>query len=100
MRKHRSLLIFLPAALLAVAGCSTFDPARTRAEQSRVFRAKLDQQAHELLARPLSLDDCIRIAMTNNYAVRKADLDTEIMRIAKNTAFSAFMYSISTGERL
>jgi outer membrane protein len=95
MRKHRSLLIFLPAALLAVAGCSTFDPARTRAEQSRVFRAKLDQQAHELLARPLSLDDCIRIAMTNNYAVRKADLDTEIMRIAKNTAFSAFLPNVS-----
>jgi outer membrane protein TolC len=95
MRNHLSLLIILPAALLAVAGCSTFDPARTRAEQSRLFRATLERQASELLAKPLSLNDCIRIAMTNNYAARKADLDTEIMRIAKNTAFTAFLPNVS-----
>ena len=95
MRNHLSLLIILPAALLAVAGCSTFDPARTRAEQSRLFRATLERQASELLAKPLSLNDCIRIAMTNNYAARKADLDTEIMRIAKNTAFTAFLPNVT-----
>jgi outer membrane protein TolC len=85
----------LLAALLAGAGCSTFDAGRARQDQSRAFRETLDRQARELLARPLSLDDCIRIAMTNNYAARQADLDTAIQRIAKNVAFTAFLPNVS-----
>ena len=89
------LPMILLAALLTGAGCSTFDPGQAREEQSRRFRETLDRQARELLARPLSLDDCIRIAMTNNYAARQADLDTAIQRIAKNVAFTAFLPNVS-----
>ena len=94
-RFSHPLLILLQAALLTGAGCSTFDPGQAREEQTRRFRETLDGQARELLARPLSLDDCIRIAMTNNYAVRQADLDTAIQRIAKNVAFTAFLPNVS-----
>ncbi len=94
-----SMLFLLLAALIAGAGCSTFDAGRVRQDQSRAFREALDRQARELLARPLALDDCIRIAMTNNYAARQADLDTALQRIAKNVAFTAFLpnVSLSTG---
>ena len=89
------LFLLLLAALLAGAGCATFDAGRVRQDQSRAFRETLDRQARELLARPLSLDDCIRIAMTNNYAARQADLDTALQRIAKNVAFTAFLPNVS-----
>ena len=92
---HLPLLPVLLAGLLAGAGCSSFDAARVRQDQSRVFRAALDRQARELLARPLALDDCIRIAMTNHYAARQADLDTALQRIAKNVAFTAFLPNVS-----
>ena len=88
-------LILLLAALLAGAGCSTFDAGETRRGQTRDFREALDRQARDLLTRPLSLDDCIRIAMTNNYAARQADLDTALQRIAKNVAFTAFLPNVS-----
>ena len=38
--------------------------------------ALLGSDAH--LAKPLSLDDCIRVAMTNNYDVRSAELDRQL----------------------
>ena len=97
MRNPRPSPLFalLAAALLCLAGCSTFDPGQAREEQTRQFRETLDRQARELLARPLSLDACIRIAMTNNYAARQADLDTAMQRIAKNVAFTAFLPNVS-----
>ncbi|NLF22826.1 MAG: RND transporter, partial [Lentisphaerae bacterium] len=61
------LLALLAAALLCLAGCASFDADQTRRDQTQAFRALLDRQARELLAHPLSLDACIRLAMTNNY---------------------------------
>ncbi|MBQ9343905.1 MAG: TolC family protein [Kiritimatiellae bacterium] len=92
-------LVLLPALLLATAACTTFDADRTRRDQTDAFRADLAEKQAALLAAPLSLDDCLRIAMTNSYAARKADLDTELARLGRNTAFSAFLpqVSISSG---
>jgi outer membrane protein len=97
MRTPRPIFphVLLLAALLAGAGCSTFDASGTRRKQTQSFRAALERQARELLARPLSLDDCIRVAMTNNYAARRADLDMALQRIAKNVAFTAFLPNVS-----
>ena len=86
--------------LLSLAsGCRSFEPERARREQTASFTSNLAARAAAELARPLSLDDCIRIAMTNNYAVRKADLDRELYRIGKNVAFTAFLPNVaaSTG---
>lgn len=92
--------IFRPALLgllllSLAAGCSSFEPVRARREQTDAFTTNLAALAQAELARPLSLDDCIRIAMTNNYAVRKADLDREIYRIGKNVAFTAFLPNVA-----
>ena len=92
---HRSLPLVVLSALLLAAGCASFNADQTRQDQSRTFSESLQRQARELLARPLALDDCIRIAMTNNYAVRQADLDTAMQRIAKNVAFTAFLPNVS-----
>lgn len=92
--------IFLSAACLLAAGalasgCRSFDPARARREQTESFTSNLAARAAAELARPLSLDDCVRIAMSNNYAVRKADLDRELYRIGKNVAFTAFLPNVA-----
>lgn len=83
------------AAVLLATGCARFEPARARREQTGAFTTNLAALAEAELARPLSLDECIRIAMTNNYAVRKADLDRELYRIGKNVAFTAFLPTVA-----
>ena len=80
---------------LLTAGCRSFDPAQARREQTETFTSNLAAMARAELARPLSLADCVRIAMTNNYAVRKADLDRELYRIGKNVAFTAFLPNVA-----
>lgn len=96
MNLRRPLSALLATALLlAAAGCSTFDPERARREQTDAFRADLSAKAEALLAEPLSLDACVRIAMTNSYAARKADLDRELARLGRNATFSAFLPQVS-----
>ena len=94
---NRLLARLLPAALLLslLAGCAPFDPARARRGQTADFTAELDARAEAALAAPLSLDDCVRLAMTNNYAVRLADLDRELARLGRNASFGAFLPSVA-----
>ena len=80
---------------LLTAGCRSFDPAQARREQTAAFTSNLAAPAQAELSRPLALADCIRIAMTNNYAARKADLDRELYRIGKNVAFTAFLPNVA-----
>jgi outer membrane protein TolC len=91
---------FAPApailAALLLTGCASFDAVKARQEQTDAFSGRLEDLAAEHLAKPLSLDDCIRIAMTNNYAVRAADLDRQLGRIARDLSFSAFLPKVST----
>ena len=96
----RSRSVFPPIllgllVLAAASGCRSFEPARARREQTDAFTTNLAARAATELAQPLSLDDCIRIAMSNNYAVRKADLDRELYRIGKNVAFTAFLPNVA-----
>jgi outer membrane protein TolC len=91
---RRAAVLGLAAAVLAT-GCARFEPARARREQTDAFTSNLNARIQSELAQPLSLDDCIRIAMTNNYAVRKADLDRELYRIGKNVAFTAFLPTVA-----
>jgi outer membrane protein TolC len=82
--------------LLALAsGCARFDPVRARRDHTEAFTSNLAARVEAELTRPLSLDDCVRIALSNNYAVRKADLDRELYRIGKNVAFTAFLPNVA-----
>lgn len=82
--------------LLALAsGCTRFEPARARRDHTASFSSNLSARVAAELARPLSLNDCVRIALSNHYAVRKADLDRELYRIGKNVAFTAFLPTVA-----
>jgi len=91
---------FLSAALAAsllpaAAGCVSFDAADARRDQTDAFQEELARRERALPDRPLSLAECLAVAMTNNYAVRKADLDAELGRFARDMAFSAFLPQVS-----
>ena len=83
------------AAALCVGGCVSFDPAEARRAQTEGFTNELARLEAEWLAKPLTLDRCVEIAMTNNYAVRKAELDRQLGRFRRDMAFSAFLPQVS-----
>jgi outer membrane protein TolC len=87
----------LPGLLLLslAAGCASFEPVKARHDQTASFTNSLAVLAGVELTRPLSLDDCIRLAMTNSYDVRQADLRRELSRIGKNVAFTAFLPNVA-----
>lgn len=97
MVKSFGYRIVLPCLLLvaAFAGCVSFDAEKARTEQIEDFTNRLSIASAELLSKPLPLDECISIALTNNYAVRKADVDKELARLGRKTAFAAFLPQIS-----
>jgi len=82
-------------AVLLTSGCARFDPVRTRRTQTELFTSSLAEIAAVELAKPLSLEDCIGIAMRSNYEIRKADLNSELRRIGKNVAFTAFLPNVT-----
>ena len=67
---------------------------RRRGEAVNSDPAEVEAMA-ALLAHPLTLDDCLVLAMTNNYAVRKAELDRQLGRFRRDMAFSAFLPQVS-----
>ncbi len=95
----RSTIWFLMTLWMVVlwlgSGCAHFDPQTERREQHEAFTNALWTLSAPLRERPLSLDDCISIAMTNNYEVRLADLRAELRRIGKNVAFTAFLPNVA-----
>ncbi|MBR6021727.1 MAG: TolC family protein [Kiritimatiellae bacterium] len=93
--KTRGALLVLCACLLGGAGCVSFDAAEARRGQTEAFSGELARLEEEWLARPLSLAECVAIAMTNNYEVRKADLDAQLGRFSRDMAFSAFLPQVS-----
>lgn len=84
-------IVLVLIALFSIVGCSTYDPVKVREAQSESFTNSLLEASLTLLSSPVSLDKAIAIALTNNYEVRKADLDVELARLGKAAAFSAFL---------
>ena len=88
-------LLFAAFLSAMLAGCVSFDAADARRAQTETYTNSLSQLEAILLSRPLTLDDCLAIAMTNNYAVRKAELDRQLGRFRRDMAFSAFLPQVS-----
>ena len=74
---------------LCVTGCVSFDAEEARRDQTEAFTNELSRLEAEWLAEPLSLPRCLGIAMTNNYEVRKADLDAQLGRFSRDMVFAA-----------
>lgn len=75
--------LLIPAAALLLAGCASFSADGGRADVSRLAEARIGQPAgfskdepgsdaavHALLARPLTADSAVRVALLNNPSLR------------------------------
>ena len=85
----------LAFAVALLSGCASFDAAEARRDHVATFSGTLQELADAHLAKPLSLDDCIRVAMTNNYDVRSAELDRQLGKLARDLSFTAFLPQVS-----
>ncbi len=92
-----NLITLCTAAALGVtmAGCASFDAKEARISQVNDFTNRVNVLSKLYLAEPLTLDKAIAIAMTNNYTIRKAALDTELARLGAKASFSAFLPQVS-----
>jgi len=77
--------------LCLFAGC-TGDMSRVRGEQTAEFLLELDNRTREAgIDDPLSLDECIVIALEHNLDLRVASLEQEIAGYERKIAFSNFL---------
>ena len=90
-----SALLFAAFLSAMLMGCVSFDAADARQAQTESYTNSLSRLEAALLAHPLTLDDCLVLAMTNNYTVRKAELDRQLGRFRRDMAFSAFLPQVS-----
>ena len=94
-----SRLLSIALCILLLSSCASIDPEKERKRQTEEYTAHLQQLEKDYLSHPLTLDDCIRIALTNGFAARKADLDVQLAKFNRATAFSTFLpqVALSTG---
>lgn len=78
-------------AFAALTGCRSFDAKTARSEQTDGFKTQMADRNARWLSHPLGLNDCLEIAMTNNYAARQADLQKTLADLGKNMAFAEFL---------
>lgn len=91
MSRTRSLLFAGLLAISLFSGCASIDPEKERREQTQSFTNHLAHLEQQFLKNPLTLDECIHIAMTNSYTVRKSDLEQKLARLNRDTTFSTFL---------
>lgn len=99
IKKQASLaLSCLLAALFA--GCASIDdPAAFRRRHIRSFGEEL-RRREAVLDHPLTLSECIVLAMQGNYDSRQAELKRELAKIDRNTSFASFLPTVTASAGL
>jgi outer membrane protein TolC len=95
--KAASGLIFSCIAILTFTGCHGFNGENVRLEHSESFRKSLDRKTEEMLSNttPLTLEDCLRIAMENNLDVRIAQVQQRVAGMNRKVSFSQFLPQVN-----
>lgn len=91
----RPSIIFciIVTAVAALAGCSNFDGQKVRKQHAESYRQSLDQKSEELLSadEPLTLKDCLRIALKNNLDIRVAEVQQRVAELSRKASFAQFL---------
>jgi len=92
-KKNVTLLIVLFSGMLLFGGCSSFDGDKVRMEDAAAFEQSLMEKTAQILSEdtPLRLEDCIRIALQNNLAVKSSEIQTRIAKLQRKISFSNFL---------
>ena len=87
-------------ALFVVAaggGCVSYRGQQDRDAHSSAFLGALRERGEAVSERALSLDDCVALALQNNYDVQMSELDSRLAKLGRNVSFSQFLPQVSLG---
>ncbi len=92
-KKKLTLLTVLLSATFLLGGCDSFDSDQARGKHAAVFEQSLAEKTTQILPKdtPLSLEDCIRIALQHNLSVKSSEIQTRIANLERKIAFSNFL---------
>lgn len=96
----KALLCIIISSVM-IYGCASIDDRNAvRHEHIDSFENILKERELEYLSRPLSLYDCMGIAMLENYNVRKAELNRKLARLDRDIAFADFLPGVDASAGL
>jgi outer membrane murein-binding lipoprotein Lpp len=89
---NRMSIFAAVAAVVTLAGCSSFDGQKNRQEHAENYRQLLDERAEEVLSdgEPLTLQDCIEAALKNNLDIRVAEVQQRVAQLGRKASFPSF----------
>lgn len=97
MTKQVGYLILLASVTFAAGtGCARFDAETVRHEQSISFGEEVESRTKAALSSetPLTLDQCIRIALEHNLDIQAADCTARIARLNRLASFANFLPAV------
>ena len=94
---NRMSIFAAVAAVVTLAGCSSFDGQKNRQEHAENYRQLLDERAEEVLSdgEPLTLQDCIDAALKNNLDIRVAEVQQRVAQLGRKASFSQFLPQVN-----
>ena len=97
MAKRLSIYSCTVAALVTLAGCSSFDGQKIRQEHAEKYRQSLDQGGESVLTakEQVNLEDCIRVALENNLDIRVAEVQQRVAELGRKISFSRFLPQVN-----
>ena len=91
---------FLPLLLAILASCASLKhPQEERQSHNTAMQSELQASGDRCLSQPLSLDQCIRIAMERNYDLRLAALQRRLSELSVAQSFSNFLPQLSVSAQ-
>lgn len=96
MRVHTLFYFILCTVLCLLSGCVSIDnPEEFRRQHIESYKKELERRNDVLKEGTLSLVRCIQIAMEYNYDARQAEINKELAKLNRNSAFSAFLPTLT-----
>ncbi|HOX38396.1 MAG TPA: TolC family protein [Candidatus Brocadiia bacterium] len=92
-RFPQSVGLLIACILICFNGCGSYDGEKVRRDSDAEYRAASVETSKRELAQkePLNLDDCIDIALRNNYQVRRSEIEARIASLDRSVAFANFL---------
>lgn len=88
-------LVFLSLILILSSCARLADPAGVRQSHLQELSQELEQKSQQYLSQPLTLEQCISIAMANSYALRLSALERRMAELSRDHSFSAFLPQVT-----
>ena len=81
----------------AGGGCVSYRGQEDRNAHTSAFMGVLRERGAAVSEKALSLDECVALALENNYTIQMSELDARLAKLGRNVSFSQFLPQVSMG---